>query len=263
MNAAGQPILGVIGGAGVAAGALLVRHLEERVTALGGYRDAHHPELILWQATSAPSRSLFLEGRGPDFTPTYVAIGRHLKESGADVICMACNAAHCRVAEVAQAVGLPMIHLLDEIFRAVRMHHPQSKRVGVLSSTGSRDGRIFDAYAEGLELLYVDDEVQKWITAGICGVKSQNRNLPETHPERPRVQFMRACRYLIRADTQLLVLACADIGVDFPFEEVSGVPVVDSMKVLADALIRYWLLQGEFSREHPLFEAAQAVKGQR
>ena len=262
MNAFGQPIIGVIAGAGVAAGARLATRLEERVTALGGYRDAHHPELILWQATSAPSRSLYLEKRGPDFTPAYAAIGRHLKDCGADVICMACNAAHRHAAEVAHAVGLPMIHLLDETFGAVRKRYPWAIRVGVLCSTGSRDCRIFEDSAAGQELLFVNDEIQKLVTAGICGVKSRNRNLSEDHSNRPRNQFGQACKELVRDGAQVLVLACADIGVDFPIDEVDGVPVLDSMDALADAIVEYWLRLGRFECDHPLFAASQAVKGQ-
>jgi len=261
VNSFGQPIIGVIGGAGVAAGALLAKYVEARVTALGGYRDAHHVELILWQATSAPSRSMFLEGQGPDFTPAYIRIGKHLKDCGADVICMACNAAHCRADAVSQAVGVPIIHLLKELFLAVRMRYPLVKQVGVLSSAGSRDCQIFDAYREGLELHFSDDEMQKELTAGICGVKSRNRDLSLSDPMRPHSQFLEVSRQLIRDGAQVLVLACADIGVDFPDEEVDGVPVLDSMKILADSILTYGLRHGEFDCEHPLFAASQRVKG--
>lgn len=261
MNDCGQPIIGVIGGAGVAAGARLVAQLEERVTAMGGFRDVHHPELIFWQATSAPSRSMFLEGRGPDFTPVYVNIGRQLKASGADVFCMACNAAHCRAEQIEQAVGLPLIHLLEKLFAAIRESYPQVKKVGILSSTGLRGDRIFYDHAAGLELLFANDEIQKMITAGICGIKNRNRSLPETDPARPRIQFLEACRNLIMGGAQVLALACSDIGVDFPFDEIDGIPVVDSMKVLTDAILHHWLKHGEFDFKHPLFVAAQEAKG--
>ncbi|MDY0148849.1 MAG: aspartate/glutamate racemase family protein [Kiritimatiellia bacterium] len=262
MNADGQSVIGVIGGAGVAAGARLAAYVEERVTALGGYRDAHHVELLLWQATSAPSRSMFLEGRGPDFTSAYIRIGECLKACGADVLCMACNAAHSRADNIATAVGLPMIHLLKELFGTVRTRYPEATQAGVLSSTGSRDNHIFDAYANGLHLLYTNDRTQELLTAGICGVKSRNRWLPVTNPERPYTQFLKVSRDLIDKGAQVLVLACADIGVDFPEDEVDGVPVLDSMQVLADSILKYGLKHGDYDRNHPLYEASQQVKGQ-
>lgn len=263
MNALAQPVFGVIAGAGVAAGARLAAQLEERVTVLGAFRDAHHPEIILWQATSAPSRSLFLERRGPDFTPAYIAIGRNLKGCGADVLCMACNAAHAYAARIAQDVGLPLIHLLDATFAAVRRRNAGTRRIGILCSKGSRDLRLFDTAAQGVELLYADEESQEWITAGICGVKNRNRFLPADHPERPRVQFHRACERLVAAGAEVVVLGCADIGVDFPFKESAGVPVLDSMDALAESILEYWLRSGRFEPDHPLHAMARQAQGGR
>ena len=44
--------IGVIGGNGVAATNRLCDMIERKVTAAGAFRDAHHPEMIVWQATS-------------------------------------------------------------------------------------------------------------------------------------------------------------------------------------------------------------------
>lgn len=56
-------MIGIIGGNGVAATNRLAELLEEKFVKDGAYRDAHHPEMIIWQATQAPSRSMYLEGR--------------------------------------------------------------------------------------------------------------------------------------------------------------------------------------------------------
>ena len=49
-------MIGVIGGNGVAATNRLCALVEEKMTNSGAYRDAHHPEMIIWQATQVPSR---------------------------------------------------------------------------------------------------------------------------------------------------------------------------------------------------------------
>ena len=54
-------MIGIIGGAGVAATNKLLELIENKLTKEGAFRDCHHPEMIIWQATQAPSRSLFLE----------------------------------------------------------------------------------------------------------------------------------------------------------------------------------------------------------
>ena len=57
-------MIGVIGGNGVAATNRLCQLIEEIGVKDGAFRDAHHPEMIIWQATQVPSRSMYLEGRG-------------------------------------------------------------------------------------------------------------------------------------------------------------------------------------------------------
>ena len=68
-------MIGVIGGNGVVATNRLCQLIEEKLTELGAYRDAHHPEMIIWQATQAASRSMYLEGRGPSWIEDYIEIG--------------------------------------------------------------------------------------------------------------------------------------------------------------------------------------------
>ena len=65
-------MLGIIGGNGVAATNRLLELIEEKYTRNGAFRDAHHPEMIVWQATQAPSRSMYLEGKGESFISDYV-----------------------------------------------------------------------------------------------------------------------------------------------------------------------------------------------
>lgn len=50
-------MIGIIGGNGVAATNKLLQLIEEKITKNGVFRDCHHPEMIAWQATRAPSRS--------------------------------------------------------------------------------------------------------------------------------------------------------------------------------------------------------------
>jgi aspartate racemase len=260
VNQLRQPVIGVIGGAGVAAGALLARMLEEKVTRMGAYRDAHHPEVILWQTTSTPSRSLFLEGRGPDFTPDFVRIARQMKSCGADAFCMVCNTAHYSAEAIEREAGLPLIDMIEALFDGIRRTHPGVRKVGVLCSEGSRDRRVFDRYAAGLDLIYADAEAQPWITAGICGVKNQNRFLPADHPERPKELFRRACERMRKQGADAVALCCTDIAVDFDGRDWNEIPVVDSLEALADAILAYWLRNGEFAEGHPLRTAAQAVR---
>lgn len=75
-------MIGVIGGTGVAATNKLLQLVEERKTKSGSFRDAHHPEMIIWQATQVLCRSMYLEGKGPSWIEGYIEIGKKLKDCG-------------------------------------------------------------------------------------------------------------------------------------------------------------------------------------
>ena len=81
-------MIGVIGGNGVAATNKLLSLIEENKTINGAFRDAHHPEMLIWQATQAPSRSMFLKVM-ESVIEDYVRIG--IKMKGCDCIVAGCT----------------------------------------------------------------------------------------------------------------------------------------------------------------------------
>ena len=102
-------IFGMIGGAGVAATNCFNNKLENKLTSVGAYRDQHHPEVICYQATNVPSRSMYFEGRGPSFIPGYIDIAKRLERFGADILFMNCNTAHAAFDEISSAVNIGFI----------------------------------------------------------------------------------------------------------------------------------------------------------
>lgn len=113
-------MIGVIGGNGVAATNKLCQLIEEKCTQNGAFRDCHHPEMIVWQATQAPSRSMYLEGRGESFLDDYIRIGKHLKVCGCDTLCMCCNTAHYFIDELKDSIGIEIINILEEVAKAIK-----------------------------------------------------------------------------------------------------------------------------------------------
>lgn len=112
-------MIGIIGGNGVAATNKLLCLVEETFTKNGAYRDCHHPEIIAWQATQAPSRSMYLEGRGESFLTDYIRIGKKLKDCGCDTLCMCCNTAHYFIDELQESIGIKFINILEEVAKSI------------------------------------------------------------------------------------------------------------------------------------------------
>ena len=224
--------IGVIGGNGVAATNRLCDMIERKVTAAGAFRDAHHPEMIVWQATSVPSRSMFLEGRGPDWRPDYIKIAKQFKVLGCDIGCMCCNTAHYAVDEIAEKSGLKFINLLEEVARQVL--DMKLRKVMMFCSDGARKfdiyGRVFQQVCPSCELVYPSESDQALVTKVICGVKTKARfNL---EPEKQ-------LRDLVSRAESPVVLGCTDLRIALPVESpLCGNIAVDSLECLANSIIR-------------------------
>lgn len=231
--------IGVIGGNGVAATNRLCDMIERKVTAAGAFRDAHHPEMVVWSATSVPSRSMFLEGRGPDWRPDYIRIAKSFKDLGCDLGCMCCNTAHYAVDEIAEKSGLRFINLLEEVANKVKSIGLE--KVVMFCSDGARKfdiyGSVFKRVCPNVKLVYPSETDQALVTKVICGVKTNDRfiSVPKTL----------LCELVARAESSV-VLGCTDLRVALGSDD--GLPtnvVVDSLECLADAIIRIHSRQEE------------------
>jgi aspartate racemase len=109
--------IGIIGGAGVAATNKLNELIEIELTKKGAFRDCHHPEIIIYQATQVPSRSMYLEGKGKSFIDDYIDIAKKLKRLGAEKLCMCCNTAHYAIDEIEERSNIPFINLTEEVVK--------------------------------------------------------------------------------------------------------------------------------------------------
>ena len=229
-------IVGVIGGAGVAATNKLLELIEVRKTTEGAFRDIHHPEMIVYQATQAPSRSMFLEGKGPSFIEDYISIGNKLKNSGADVLCMCCNTAHYALPILQDAIKIPFINVIEEVAKTCKL--TGKLRFGLVASDGCRKGLVYEnafkAIFPNAQFIYPDDSVQKQITKGICNIKNTHRfDAPESE-EQPSYIFENVYNHLMLKGAEIVITGCTDIRVDY---KSSHENVVDSLEVLANKIV--------------------------
>lgn len=191
--------IGIIGGAGVAATNTLHALIEEELTQKGAFRDAHHPQIITFYATQAPSRSLFLEGRGKDFTHDYIAIGKKLQSIGAQAICMCCNTAHYSFDIIQESIQMKMLNLIEAIAFLVKKSNVHS--IGLIASEGCLKGRVYERYLEricpNVRIVYPDLEFQNKVTQGICNIKNYHRFDTFDSKERPRNLFQSVKEHLV------------------------------------------------------------------
>lgn len=234
-------MIGVIGGNGVAATNRLVQIIEEKCVKAGAYRDAHHPEMIIWQATQVPSRSMYLEGRGPSFIDGYVKIGKKLKECGCTELCMCCNTAHYAVSELSDKIGLPFINIIDEV--AKRVAERGFTSAVIMCSDGCRMTNLYEKsfakYAPNTNVFYPTEDEQRMVTKGICNAKNNLRYEDVNNAENPHYIFANlvvSLRQHYNNHSKVCIIGgCTDIN-NMYYSDDSN--YIDSLETLADAIFK-------------------------
>lgn len=235
--------IGILGGAGVAASAALVQRIVDIVTDDGARYDQEHPELILLQATQAPSRSLWLEGRGPSFIPAYVEAAQRLRDAGAGIVAICCNTAHAAHAEIVAAANVDIPDLITvSLQKAIACAGTDSARIGILCSSGTRFAGLYSGALARISpdacLLEPAKELQEGINEGIVAVKRGYHRRSQFTPS-PGELFLKAANALCLQGADVIILGCTEIPLAFP-HDWKGVPVVDTIDVLARTCLDWW-----------------------
>src|SRR5690606_10911623 len=111
----GRPLVGVLGGLGPAA----TLDLYAKIVALTpASTDQEHIRLLIDAAPEVPVRNRSVAGAGPSSAPALIAKARRLAAAGAELLVLACNAAHAYQADIVAAVELPFIGIVDEAVQA-------------------------------------------------------------------------------------------------------------------------------------------------
>lgn len=234
-------MIGIIGAAGVAATNKLCELIEEKLTRDGAFRDAHHPEMLIWQATQVPSRSLYYEGRGESFIPGYIDVGLKMKACGVTKIAMCCNTAHMAIDEISSAVGIPFINLMEHV--GMEIHKKRAKRVGVICSDSLSKSGFYNKFIADknnpIVVVYPDTKFQIMVTKGICNAKNSKRFLDKNNEEHPYYLFSKVISHLKEKGVDCILAGCTDIrNVFSPTDnQLGGVDYIDCLEVLADAII--------------------------
>jgi len=209
-----SPIIGIIGGAGVAASIEILHRFEMYYIQKGAQQNQEHPEIIMYQATQAPSRSLYLEGKGESFIPYYVEAAIKLKRAGASFLCIACNTAHYAIEEISSSANIPIINLLEITAQHISNVLPNGGRIMILCSEGSARYKIFNPYifkyCTNVQLVYPNCDQQKLINQVIKSVKTGGAYVSNLSPNHPITLLKQVFNNTMLFD--YIVIGCTELS---------------------------------------------------
>ncbi len=226
-----RKVIGVLGGMGPAATADFFQKI---IRATPAKADQDHLKVLIYSNPQIPDRTAAIQGEGPDPLPALVASANLLVEAGADFLVIPCITAHHFYDRLQGAVRVPILHIVGETAAALASEHPNVRRLGLLATSGTLKGRLFETQFEprGLAVLTPDPEVQSGLVMqAIYAVKGGDAS------ERPRRLIREAAEHLIARGAAAICEGCTEVPLILQDGDLS-VPVVDPTWVLAQSAVR-------------------------
>ena len=243
MNKPDKAMIGIIGGMGPYAGVDLVQKIFDLTKA---DTDQDHLSVsMLSVPKSIPDRTEFLLSKSEINPALAIAdIICSLYKQGATIIGMPCNTAHAEpifneiVNKIPTEVNL--VHMINEAADFINEKYPSVKNVGILSTTGTFITNVYPKCLSkhGLNGIQVSEEIQNTdinpaIYNSSYGIKAHS------NPVNQKVidSLNKGVKYLIKKDAEVIILGCTEIPLALTQNEINGIPLIDSTKILARALI--------------------------
>jgi len=222
--------IGILGGMGPEATVLLMQRLIAGVPARD---DADHIPLYVDMNPQVPSRiARLIEGRGRDPGPVLAEMARGLEESGAEALAMPCNTAHHYAPQIAAAVSIPLLNMVELSADAALRAAGRGAGVGIIASPAVRLTGVFEPAlkARGLRPVYPEEAAEAALFDAIRAIKRDGVGASE------RATLRRAVEVLTEADAAVALVACTELSLA---ADALGpdAPAIDTLDVLARAVI--------------------------
>lgn len=230
-------LVGVIGGVGPLA---TVYFLEKVVRLTVAERDQDHVDLIVFNHASIPDRTAYVVGT-PDASgdppqnpgPVMADDARRLESFGVDFLVLPCNTAHTFTQEIADAVHVPLLSIVEETVAEARRRVPDLSRAAVLATTGTVRSGVYQRalQARGIETLSPSEADQELVMRVIYEQVKAGRQVDLD-------MLGGVVDRLVAAGAQIVLLGCTELSV---VAQDAGLLTdelyVDSLDVLARATI--------------------------
>ena len=216
--------IGVLGGMGPAATLDFLTKLQART---GAKRDQDHVRTIVDINPHVPNRNEALADDGPSPAPVLIAMAQGLERAGAEGLVIACNSAHAWADEIAAAVQVPLINLVDATADAVVAEGLRGMHVGVLAATACLDAELYQnaLAARGVQPLTLDDGGRSRFMSLLYRIKAGETG------EAARREMHALAFELIDAGAKAVVSACTEVPLVLKAGDLPT-PLIDSTDVL-------------------------------
>ena len=223
-----EMVPGIIGGMGPEATVDLMQRIIANTSAID---DVDHIRCIVDNNPKIPSRiKAILEQDGENPGPSMAEMARRLEKWGADFLVIPCNTAHYYYEYVANAVSIPVVHLIDLVVHTVITDNPIIREIGILGSTAIVKTALYETrfVARGVKVVYPEAEMQEKLFEVITAVKSGKTSGQVAD------QFIEVCNHLGEKNVRVCILGCTELGV---VKADLSLKSIDASEILAREIV--------------------------
>lgn len=230
-------LLGVLGGMSWTSTAEYYRLLN---TIYAGQRGGlHSAPLLLHSVDFAQVAALQQKGQWEQAGEVLAGAALGLERAGAGAILLATNTMHRVAPQIEQAIGIPLLHIVDGTAQAIRA--AGLSRVGLLGTAFTMEqafytGRLQDQF--GIETVVPDEagraDVHRVIYDELC--RNDIR-------ESSRARYREVMQELVGRGAQGIILGCTEITLLVGPQDTT-VPVFDTTRLHAELAVN-WLLNAQ------------------
>lgn len=157
-----------------------------------------------------------------------------------------CFLSHTFIEEITPEISFNVVDIFDALLDYIKRTHPNSKKIGVLTSSYVRDSGIFERkFENNYEIVYPNNEVQRdSLMKSIYG----KTGIKNGHHSGNSIQLLLdSCHNLIDQGVDIIVPGLSEIPVLIDaLQPFISVPILDSNQIYAD----YALLRTEKNKSH-------------
>jgi aspartate racemase len=223
--------LGILGGMGPAASAEFVSRLIKQTPATC---DQEHVPFVLWNEPRIPDRSTAMQA-GDNAPLLWLLQGiQALKTVGCDRIVIPCNSAHFWYNDMTK-MGVPITHIVDSIADQLRALNLENTTIGIMGTQGTIEHGLYQnrLTQQGWCCIVPDRaEMDFFVQPAIDLIKAGK--IAES-----QLLLMKTIHSLIDRGAKAIVLGCTELPLSINIDREQGVPVVNSIDSLVQAVIKH------------------------
>ncbi|MFT6915259.1 MAG: aspartate racemase [Motiliproteus sp.] len=231
MTASHAKTVGIIGGMGPEATVDLMQRVIDETPAKD---DVDHIRMLVDNNPKVPSRiKALIEGTGENPAPCLIEMALGLEKQGADFLVIPCNTAHHYYPEIAAAVEIPVLNLIELTSQHATQSQSDLSKAGLLGSCALQLIHLYEPWFEqhDVQVLYPRQQNQQQVMELIRAVKAKQQTLEHI------LAYNRAAADLEAQGAQCLVVACTELSV-IGGQLKTSLPVYDASELLAQAIVR-------------------------